>query len=52
MYKLDYFPQKLIPSIYFQKQLRFLRNFVKFTGQHLCQSLLLNKVAGLRLQLY
>ena len=26
-----------------------LRNFAKFTGKHLCQSLFLNKVAGLRL---
>ena len=26
----------------------FLRNFAKFTGKHLCQSLFLNKVAGLR----
>ena len=25
-----------------------LRNFVKFTGKHLCQSLFSNKVAGLR----
>ena len=25
-----------------------LRNFVKFTGKHLCQSLLLDKVASLR----
>ena len=25
-----------------------LRNFAKFTGKHLCQSLFLNKVAGLR----
>ena len=25
-----------------------LRNFVKFTGKHVCQSLLFNKVAGLR----
>ena len=25
-----------------------LKNFVKFTGKHLCQSLFLNKVAGLR----
>ena len=25
-----------------------LRNFKKFTGKHLCQSLLFNKVAGLR----
>ena len=27
----------------------FLRNFTKFTGKHLCQSLFFNKVAGLRL---
>ena len=26
-----------------------LRNFTKFTGRHLCQSLFLNKVSGLRL---
>ena len=26
-----------------------LRNFTKFTGKHLCQSLFFNKVAGLRL---
>ena len=26
-----------------------LKNFVQFTGKHLCQSLFLNKVAGLRL---
>ena len=26
-----------------------LRNFTKFTGKHLCQSLLFNKVAGLQL---
>ena len=25
-----------------------LRNFAKFTGKHLCQALLFNKVAGLR----
>ena len=25
-----------------------LRNFTKFTGKHLCQSLFLNKVAGFR----
>ena len=29
-----------------------LGNFAKFTGKHLCQSLFLNKVAGLGLQLY
>ena len=27
----------------------FLRNFAKFTGKQLCQSLFLDKVAGLRL---
>ena len=27
----------------------FLRNFAKFTGKHLCQSLFFNKVAGIRL---
>ena len=27
-----------------------LKNFAKFTGKHLCQSLFFNKVAGLRLQ--
>ena len=27
---------------------RILRNFKKFTGKHLCQSFLFNKVAGLR----
>ena len=26
---------------------RFLRNFAKFTGKHLCESLFFNKVAGL-----
>ena len=25
-----------------------LRNFAKFTGKHLCQNLIFNKVAGLR----
>ena len=29
-----------------------LRNFAKFTGKHLCQSLFSNKVAVLSLQLY
>ena len=29
-----------------------LKNFAKFTGKHLCQSLLFKNVAGLRLQLY
>ena len=26
----------------------FIKNFTKFTGKHLCQSLFFNKVAGLR----
>ena len=29
-----------------------IRNFAKFTGKHLCQSLFFNKVASLDLQLY
>ena len=29
-----------------------LRNFTKFKGKHLCQSLFFNKVAGQGLQLY
>ena len=29
-----------------------LRNFKKFTGKHLCQSLFFNKVASLSLLLY
>ena len=29
-----------------------LKNFTNFTGKHLCQSLFLNKVACLRIQLY
>ena len=29
-----------------------IRNFAKFLGEHLCQSLFFNKVAGLGLQLY
>ena len=33
-------------SCYMQKGV--LRNLTQFTGQHLCQSLLFNKVAGLR----
>ena len=34
------------PEVFCEKG--FLRNFVKFTGKHLCQSLFFNKVAGLR----
>ena len=34
------------PKVFCKKVV--LRNFAKFTGKHLCQSLFLNKVAGLR----
>ena len=34
------------PEVLFKKGV--LRNLTKFTGKHLCQSLFLNKVAGLR----
>ena len=34
------------PEVFFKKDV--LRNFPKFTGQHLCHSLFFNKVAGLR----
>ena len=34
------------PEVFCQKSI--LRNFVKFTGKHLCQSLFFNKVAALR----
>ena len=34
------------PEVFCRKGV--LRNFAKFTGKHLCQSLFLNKVAGLR----
>ena len=36
--------QKQPPEVFYEK--RFLRNFTKFTGKHLCQSLLFNIVAG------
>ena len=32
------------PEVFFKKGV--LRNFAKFTGEHLCQSLFFNKVAG------
>ena len=35
------------PEVFSKKGV--LRNFTKFTGKHLCQSLFFNKVAGLRL---
>ena len=34
------------PEVFWKKGV--LRNFVKFTGKHLCQSLFFDKVAGLR----
>ena len=34
------------PEVFCKKVV--LRNFEKFTGKHLCQSLFFNKVAGLR----
>ena len=34
------------PEVFWKKGV--LRNFAKFTGKHLCQSLFFNKVAGLR----
>ena len=38
--------QKQAPEVFCKKGV--LRNFAKFTGKHLCQSLFFNKVAGLR----
>ena len=38
------------PEVLCQKGV--LRNFAKFTGKHLCQSLFFDKVAGLGMQLY
>ena len=34
-----------LPEVFCKKGV--LRNFAKFTGKHLCQSLFFNKVAGL-----
>ena len=34
------------PEVFCKKGV--LKNFAKFTGKHLCQSLLFNKVAGLK----
>ena len=42
--------QKQPPEVFCKKGV--LRNFAKFTGRHLCQSLFLNKFAGARLQRY
>ena len=38
------------PEVFCKKGV--LRNFAKFTGKHMCQSLFFNKVARLDLQLY
>ena len=38
--------QKQQPEVFHKKAT--LKNFAKFTGKHLCQSLFFNKVAGLR----
>ena len=39
--------QKHPPEVFYEKK-GVLRNFAKFTGKRLCQSIFLNKVAGLR----
>ena len=41
---LDFLKQS--PEVLYKKGV--LRNFTKFTGKHLCQSLLFNRVAGLK----
>ena len=38
--------QKQPPEVF--RKIGVLRNFAKFTGKHLCQSLFFNKVVGLR----
>ena len=38
--------QKQPSEVFYAKGV--IRNFTKFTGKHLCQSLFFNKVAGLR----
>ena len=38
------------PEVFCKKGV--LRNFAKFTGKDLCQSLFFNEVAGVSLQLY
>ena len=38
--------QKQLPEVFYKKCV--LRNFTKFTGKHLCQSLFFSEVAGLR----
>ena len=43
IFSLDY--QKQPPEVFCKKDV--LRNFTKFTGKHLCQSLFFNKIVGL-----
>ena len=53
VFTVDKVPRKNRSSrqeVFFKKGV--FRNFAKFTGKHLCQSLFFNKVAGLSLQLY
>ena len=38
--------KKECPEVFYKKVV--LKNFAKFTGKHLCQSLVFNKVAGLK----
>ena len=46
MTKLKFIHRSSRPEVFCEKGV--LRNFAKFTGKHLRQSLFLNKVAGLR----
>ena len=39
--------QKQPPEVFYENGV--IKNFAKFTGKHMCQSLFFNKVAGLRL---
>ena len=41
-----YSEQKKPPEVFYKKGA--LKNFLKFTGKHLCRSIFSNKVAGLR----
>ena len=41
-----WFYRSSLPDVFFKKGV--LRNYTKFTGKHMCQSLYFNKVAGLR----
>ena len=44
------YTQKQPPEVFCKKGV--LRNFAKFTGKHLCQSLFFNKVSGLEVLTY